>query len=76
MSLKERITINSNICHGKPSIRGLRYTVENILELMASGMSNEEIISDYPDLEIEDIYASVKFAAEVMKVKNISKLVA
>lgn len=76
MSLEDRITIDSNICHGKPTIRGLRYTVETILELMASGMSNQDIISDYPDLEIEDIYASVKFAAEIMKVKNISKLVA
>ncbi len=76
MSLQERITIDPNICHGKPTIRGLRYPVETILELMASGMTNEDILSDYPDLEIEDIYAVIQFAADIVKVKNISKLVA
>ncbi len=52
-----RITIDPDICHGKPTIRGLRYPVENMLELLASGMSIEELLEDYPDLEREDFLA-------------------
>jgi uncharacterized protein (DUF433 family) len=75
-NLINRITIDQNICHGKPCIRGLRYPVENMLELLASGMSNEEILEDYEDLEMEDLLACLVFAANVTKVKTISKLVA
>lgn len=57
--LSERITINSEICHGKPTIRGLRYPVHLILELLASGMTNLEILEDYPDLDNEDILACI-----------------
>ena len=53
----QRITLDPNICHGKPCVRGLRYPVEFILELLSSGMSIEEILSDYDDLEREDILA-------------------
>ena len=74
--LLKRITIDPNICHGKPCIRGLRYPVQNILELLASGMSNNEILEDYEDLEEADLFASLIFAAELSKVKNISRLVA
>lgn len=56
-----RITIDPNICHGKPCIRGLRYPVEFILELLSSGMSTEEILSDYDDLERDDILAVLLF---------------
>ena len=49
-----RITINPAICHGKPTIRGLRYPVDSILELLASGMTIDELLLDYPDLERED----------------------
>jgi uncharacterized protein (DUF433 family) len=49
--LSERITIDASICHGKPCIRGLRYPVENILEWLSAGMSIEEILVDYKDLE-------------------------
>jgi uncharacterized protein (DUF433 family) len=70
--LLERITINSEICHGKPTIRGLRYPVENILELLASGMTIDEILKDYPDLYSEDILACIKFAAETMFRKSAS----
>ena len=52
-----RITIDPAICHGKPIIRGLRYPVESILELLAGGMSYEEILADYEDLQREDILA-------------------
>jgi len=51
MNLSERITMDPEICHGKPTIRGLRYTVESILELLSSGMAVEEILADYEDLE-------------------------
>lgn len=70
--LLERITINSEVCHGKPTIRGLRYPVENILELLASGMTIKEILEDYPDLYSEDILACIKFAAETMFRKSAS----
>ena len=52
-----RITIDPAICHGKPTVRGLRYPVETILELLSAGMTHEEILADYPDLEREDILA-------------------
>ena len=55
--LIERITIDPNICHGKPCIRGLRYPVEFVLELLSSGMTTEEILMDYEDLELDDILA-------------------
>lgn len=58
-----RITIDPDICHGKPTIRGLRYPVENILELLASGMTIEDLLEDYPDLEREDFLACLEFAA-------------
>jgi uncharacterized protein (DUF433 family) len=55
--LLERITVNPNIAFGKPTIRGLRYSVEWLLELLSSGMSQQEILDDYEDLEAADIYA-------------------
>lgn len=75
-NLIDRITIDQDVCHGKPSIRGLRYPVETILELLASGMTNDEILEDYEDLELADLQACILFAAKLTKVKNISKLVA
>ncbi|MGD1841042.1 MAG: DUF433 domain-containing protein [Thermonemataceae bacterium] len=74
--LIKRIVIDPTICHGKPVIRGLRYPVQNILELLASGMSHEEILEDYEDLEKEDLLAALLFAAKMTEVKNISKLIA
>ena len=59
-----RITINPEICHGKPVVRGLRYPVEMLLELMASGMTTEEILADYPDLQKDDILACPEYAAK------------
>ena len=69
-----RITLDSEICHGKPSIRGLRYPVELILQLLGSGMSTEEILEDYEDLEKEDILASLMYASKLTEVKSIYKL--
>lgn len=54
-----RITLNPEVCHGKPCIRGLRYPVETILELLSSGMTFEGILADYADLEREDILAAL-----------------
>ncbi|CAA6818942.1 MAG: Asr2172 protein [uncultured Sulfurovum sp.] len=72
--LLERITIDPEICHGKPSIRGLRYPVEMILQLMSSGMSVEEILEDYEDLEKEDVMAVLLYASKLTEVKSIYKL--
>jgi uncharacterized protein (DUF433 family) len=66
-----RITIDPDICHGKPTIRGLRYPVDNMLELLASGMSHEEILADYPDLEKNDLLACIEYAAKLTQIKSI-----
>jgi uncharacterized protein (DUF433 family) len=72
--LLQRVTLDPNICHGKPCIRGLRYPVEFILELLSSGMSMEEILADYDDLERDDILASLLFATRLTQVKSIYKI--
>jgi uncharacterized protein (DUF433 family) len=72
--LLQRITLDPNICHGKPCIRGLRYPVELILELLSSGMNAKEIIDDYDDLEHEDILAALLFAARLTQVKSIYRV--
>lgn len=66
-----RITLNPEICHGKPTIRGMRYPVEMILELMAGGMTIEEILEDYEDLEREDILSCLEYATKLIQVKSI-----
>lgn len=60
----QRITIEPGKRGGKPCIRGLRITVYDVLEYLASGMSAEEILADFPDLEAEDIRATLAFAAD------------
>lgn len=69
-----RITIDPDICHGKPTIRGMRYPVESMLELLASGMTIEELLEDYPDLEREDFLACLEYAAKLVHVKSIHKI--
>ncbi|WGV24973.1 DUF433 domain-containing protein [Halotia branconii] len=73
-TLLQRITLNPHICHGKPCIRGLRYPVEFILELLSSGMTTEQILADYDDLEYEDVLAVLLFAARLSQVKSIHKI--
>ena len=73
-NLLNRITIDPEICHGKPTIRGLRYPIEIILQLMSSGMTIDEILEDYEDLEKEDITAVLMYASKLTEVKSISKL--
>jgi len=63
VSRLERITTDPAVCHGKPVVRGLRYPVETLLELLASGMSSDELLEDYPDLEPDDILAALEFGA-------------
>ena len=75
-TLLSRITMNPDICHGKPTIRGLRYPVETILELLSSGMTTEEILADYEDLEREDILAVLAFAARLSQVKRLETVAA
>lgn len=75
-NLLNRITIDSEICHGRPTIRKTRYTVNLILDLLSSGMTENEIIEDYPALEIKDIKACLAYASRLSKVKSIHKVVA
>ena len=69
--LLERISTNPSICHGKPCIRGLRYPVDVILDLLSAGMTSEEILADYDDLEPEDILAVLAYATRLSQVKRI-----
>jgi len=72
--LLKRITVNNDICHGKPTIRNMRYPVTTILELMSAGMTELEILSDYPSLVKEDLQACLLFASKLSDVKTISKV--
>ncbi len=71
MNAQSRITIDPNICHGKPTIRGLRYPVETILELLSSGMTTDEILADYEDLERDDILAVLAYATRLSQIKKV-----
>ena len=73
-NLLNRITIDSEICHGKPTIRNLRYPVEMILELLGSGMSHSELLEDYEDLEKDDILAVLQYASKLSQVKSIYEI--
>ena len=76
LSTGERITIDPAICHNKPCIRGLRYPVESVLELLAAGMTIDQILADYEDLEREDILAALSYAARLAHVKRIDRIAA
>jgi uncharacterized protein (DUF433 family) len=73
MDITERITIDPQVCHGKPTIRGLRYPVETILELLSSGMTTEEILADYEDLEREDVLSVLQFATRLSQIKRVER---
>lgn len=66
-----RITIDPAICHGKPCVRGLRYPIETLLELLSSGMTVDEILADYEDLERDDLLAALAFAALLTRTKRL-----
>lgn len=74
--LLKRITMNPDICFGKPTIRNMRYPVEMLLDLLSGGMTNEEILADYPDLEEKDIFAALYFAARLSRVGSITQVLA
>ena len=72
--LLTRITMDPEVCFGKPTIRGMRYPVEMILDLLSAGMTESEVLQDYPDLEKEDIHASLLFASKLIQVNSIAKV--
>lgn len=65
-----RITIDPEICHGKPVIRGLRYPVESMLEYLSGGDTIEALLLEFPDLEREDFLACIEFANQSLKLKS------
>jgi uncharacterized protein (DUF433 family) len=74
-ALLKRITMNPKVSFGKPAIRDGRYPVEVILDLLAAGMTYEEILENYSDLEKEDIQACILFAKEALVLKSIHKVI-
>lgn len=70
--LLKRVTVDPQVCHGKPCIRGLRYPVTMLLELMSSGMTNEEILADYADLAPDDLLAALAYAARLSDARRIA----
>lgn len=71
MELIDRITLNPEVCQGKPTIRNMRFTVGQLLELLAGGMTNEEILEDYPYLEKDDILACLVYASRLANPKIV-----
>jgi len=65
-NLLQRITFDQRVLHGKPLIRGLRISVEMILDLWAKGVDKQEILEDYPELEAEDIQAALSYAQHLV----------
>jgi uncharacterized protein (DUF433 family) len=74
-ALLSRITIDPSICHGKPCVRGLRYPVKTLLELLSSGMTIDEILADYEDLERGDLLAVLAFAARLTRTRRFQWVV-
>ncbi len=70
--LLQRITVNPDVCHGKPCVRGLRYPVPMLLELLSSGMTVDEVLADYEDLEREDLLAALAYGARVSDAKRVA----
>ncbi len=75
-NLLSRITVDPNICHGKPCIRGLRYPVEFLLVLLSSGMTAEQILADYPDLEADDLRAACAYGARLTRINRVEPVAA
>jgi uncharacterized protein (DUF433 family) len=76
MNLSDRITLNPSVHKGKPTIRNMRFTVAHMLELLAGGMSYDEILDDYPFIELEDIQACLFYASMLANTKSVTKLTA
>lgn len=73
MEYLERITIDPAICHGKPCIRGMRWPVEVIIDMLGSGMEINEILEDHPELEREDVLASLNYAKMLVSGRAINE---
>lgn len=71
MEYLERITLDPKVMHGKPAIRNMRFSVAQMLELLAGGMSFQDILDDYPFLEKEDIQACLNYAVRIVNTKQI-----
>lgn len=69
-NLLDRITLNPDVCHGKPTIRNKRYTVDLILDLLSAGQSFESILEEYNSLELNDIYACLAYASKLTRIKT------
>jgi len=69
--LLKRITVDSKVMVGKPTIRGLRITIEQVLKALAGGVTVEELLNEYPELEREDIHAVLLYAAELANAERI-----
>ncbi len=74
MSRLERITMDPHVGHGQPGVRGLRYSVEMLLGLLASGMTADQILADHADLEIEDVLAALEYGALVVGARQVIPL--
>jgi len=74
MSRLDSIVSDPAVCHGQPVIRGLRYPVEHLLELLAGGMTHAEILADYPDLEPDDLIAALEHGALAAGVRRVVPL--
>ena len=72
--LLDRITINHEVMVGKPTIRGLRISVEQILKALAGGVTSQELLEDYPELEPEDIQAALLYAAELVSEEQVFEI--
>lgn len=71
MMYADRIICDSNVLHGKPTIRGTRIPVELVLKLLVQGMTNQEILLEYPDLEREDILAALAYAQDAIALEEV-----
>ena len=69
-NLLDRITLNPDVCHGKPTIRNKRYTVDLVLDLLSAGQSFESILEEYNSLELNDIYACLAYASKLTRIKT------
>ena len=71
MNLLERISVNPKVLVGKPTIRGLRISVDQIIKSLAAGQSTKEILDDYPELEENDIKAALLYASKVLEAEKV-----
>jgi len=71
MNLLKRITVNPDVLVGKPTIRGLRISVDQILKALAAGLTEDEIIEEYPELEKEDIKAALLYASKMLESEKV-----